>query len=443
MAQSSPRPDEQPVQGRPPALADQSGAPDGEEQSGERKAPAGDGPAPAAEPTTSSRRQRGRRRNPFVILIGLALVVVSVVGGYLILTAGQETTDDAQVEADIVPVGARVGGQALRVLIKDNQKVKKGQVLVELDDSDFQARKLQAEAQLETAEAQATAADAQVKVAEASAKGGLTTAKAAVSGSSEAVHSADAQVAAAEAALKRAQAQAHRTALDLARVKALAQDNAVPQQQLDNAQASDDSAQAAVSLAQAQLTAAKQGKAVALSQVAQAKGRLDQSMPIDSRIAVAEANAKLAHARVKSAKASLALAKLQLSYTHITAPADGLVSKLSVHEGQLVQMGQPVAEFVPARTYVVANFKETQLARVQVGQKAEISLDAYPGHKFAAHVESLSGATGARFALLPPDNASGNFVKVVQRVPVRLAWDSPPDEAMRAGLSADVTVYTK
>lgn len=439
MAQSSPRPDEQPVQGVPPA------SPAVEEPT---SAPGADGQSPAEPPAAADERkpkaQKGRRRrSPFMVLAGLALVVLAVIGGYLVLTAGQESTDDAQVEADIVPVGARVGGQVLHVHIKDNQKVKKGQLLVELDDSDFKAKAQQAEAQLETAEAQAVAADAQAKVAEASAKGGLTTAKAAVSGSSEQVQSAQAQVAAAEAALKRAKAEAHRTSLDLARVKELAKSNAVPQQQLDNAQAADDSAQAAVALAQAQLTAAKQGKRVALSQVAQAQGRLDQSKPIDSQIAVAQANAKLAHASVKSAKAALRLAKLQLSYTHISAPADGLVSKLSVHEGQLVQRGQPVAEFVPSKTYIVANFKETQLARIHAGQMAKISLDAYPGHDFKAKVESLSGATGARFALLPPDNASGNFVKVVQRVPVRLSWTMPPDVPMRAGLSADVTVYTK
>jgi membrane fusion protein (multidrug efflux system) len=442
MAQSSPRPDERPVHGAPPAsapLEEPTSSPGGDAETAAEPGSAVD----AGTPEKRSASRRRKRRSPFVVLAGLALVVLAVIGGYLVLTAGQESTDDAQVEADIVPIGARVGGQVLRVHIKDNQKVKKGQLLVELDDADFRAKVQQAEAQVETAEAQAVAADNQAKVAEASAKGGLTTAKAMVSGSSEQVQSAQAQVEAGEAALKRAKAQAHRTALDLARVRELLKSNAVPQQQLDNAQAADDSAQAAVALAQAQLTAAKQGKQVALSQVAQAQGRLDQSKPIDSQIAVAEANAKLAHARVKSTKAALGLVKLQLSYTHITAPADGLVSKLSVHQGQLVQPGQPVAEFVPNETYIVADFKETQLARIRAGQKAEIKLDAYPGKKFSARVESLSGATGARFALLPPDNASGNFVKVVQRVPVRLSWDRAPDEPMRAGLSADVTVFTK
>ncbi len=218
MAQSSPRPDERPVHGAPPAsapLEEPTSSPGGDAETAAEPGSAVD----AGTPEKRSASRRRKRRSPFVVLAGLALVVLAVIGGYLVLTAGQESTDDAQVEADIVPIGARVGGQVLRVHIKDNQKVKKGQLLVELDDADFRAKVQQAEAQVETAEAQAVAADNQAKVAEASAKGGLTTAKAMVSGSSEQVQSAQAQVEAGEAALKRAKAQAHRTALDLARVR--------------------------------------------------------------------------------------------------------------------------------------------------------------------------------------------------------------------------------
>ena len=192
-----------------------------------------------------------------------------------------------------------------------------------------------------------------------------------------------------------------------------------------------------------ELEAAKQNERMAKSQVSEARGRLDQSTPIDSRIAVAKAQATLAHARVKSATAALELAKLQLSYTRIEAPADGIVSRLSVHVGQLVQPGQPIAEFVPTATYVVANFKETQIARIKAGDRAVVELDAFPGREFEGTVESLSAATGARFSLIPPDNASGNFVKVVQRVPVRVHWKGDPGDIMRAGLSAEVTVHVK
>ncbi len=156
------------------------------------------------------------------------------------------------------------------------------------------------------------------------------------------------------------------------------------------------------------------------------------------------AGVDLARARVRSAEAAADLAKLQLSYTVLRAPADGTVSRLQARAGQIVQPGQVCAQLVPDRTYVVANFKETQTGRIRPGQRVEIDVDAYSGRKLEGKVESLSGGTGARFALLPPDNASGNFVKVVERVPVRIAWASPPANlALRAGLSANVTVHTR
>jgi membrane fusion protein (multidrug efflux system) len=167
------------------------------------------------------------------------------------------------------------------------------------------------------------------------------------------------------------------------------------------------------------------------------------SAPIDAQIAVARSQAALAHARVKSAEAQLTLAKLQLSYTKLVSPEDGFVSKLSAHEGQLLSPGQPVAELVPRAAYVVANFKETQIGEMRSGQKAEVSVDAF-GRTLEGQVDSLSGGTGARFSLLPPDNATGNFVKVVQRVPVRIKLlNIPSGTEMRAGLSVDVTVHVK
>jgi membrane fusion protein (multidrug efflux system) len=177
--------------------------------------------------------------------------------------------------------------------------------------------------------------------------------------------------------------------------------------------------------------------------VSEARGSLARSAPVKPQIAAAEAQARLAAARVQSAQASLQLAELQLQYTQVVAPADGTISRLTARVGQLLQSGQPVAELVPDASYVIANFKETQIGQMRVGQRAEVEIDAYPGKKFPAQVQSLSGGTGARFALLPPDNATGNFVKVVQRVPVRLEWSRPPGVAMRAGLSADVTVFVR
>jgi membrane fusion protein (multidrug efflux system) len=394
-------------------------------------------PLPAAPPEAP---KPGSRR-PFAILAGVVTLMGGSIGGYAVMTANEEATDDAQVEADVVAVGARVGGQVLKVPVKENTFVKKGELLLEIDAADYQARVKQSEAEVTTSKAQAAQADAQVAVVEASARGGLSTAKAVFSGSNVAVAGADAQIAAAKATVARAEADVRRTDLDLQRQKELRAANAVPQERLDNAQAASDSAKAQLLAAQAQMVAAVESRHQAESRVAEAKGRLDQSSPIDAQIAAAHASADLAHARVQSAEAALELAQNQLAYTKVTAPADGFVSKLAVHEGQLLQPGQSIAELVPQETYVIANFKETQVGRIKPGQEVEISIDAFTHHKLKGKVESLSGGTGARFSLLPPDNASGNFVKVVQRVPVRIAWtDVPKDLVLRAGLSADVTV---
>ncbi|ATB41569.1 membrane fusion component of tripartite multidrug resistance system [Cystobacter fuscus] len=386
-------------------------------------------------------RKKGRRG--FLVFGVIVAVLLLGIGGYLVATRGQETTDAAQVEADVVPLATRVGGPVLHVLVADNALVHKGDVLVEIDPRDYTTRVKQAEAELESAQAQAQAADAQSTVAEAGAKGGFSSARALVSTSSAGVSSAEAQVSVARAALARAEADAHRAELDLERTKQLMEAKAVSQKTYDDAVATHEAAQAALLGAKAQLAAAEEGRHVAQSRVAEAQGQLDQSAPIDAKIAAARANAQLAHARVKAAEAQLEQARLQLEYTHITAPADGQVSKLSVHEGQLLSTGQTLGEFVPPATYVVANFKETQVGHMHPGQRVTVKVDAFEGESIEGRVESLSSGTGARFSLLPPDNASGNFVKVVQRVPVRIAWVNPPRElALRAGLSAEVTVHT-
>ena len=386
---------------------------------------------------------RQRSAKPFLILGAVVALGALVTAGYFVATAGQESTDDAQVEADIVPISARVSGQVLKRLVEDNQSVKKGNPIVFIDDADFTARARQAEGELATARAQADAADAQVQVIEATARGGLFSAKAQFSGSSMGVANAAAQLAVAHAGLERAQAEARKSDLDLARTKQLVEQNALPKEQLDNAQVAYESAHAALAQAQAQVVAAEEMKRLATSRVGEAKGKLEQSTPIEAQIATAHANADLAHARVKVSEAALDLARLQLSYTKVVAVEDGMVSKVSVQPGQTIQTGQPIAELVPARTYVIANFKETQVGRMRKGQRAIVRIDAFPGKEIEARVESLSGGTGARFSLLPADNASGNFVKVVQRVPVRIGWIMPPELPLQAGLSTDVTVYVR
>jgi membrane fusion protein, multidrug efflux system len=388
-----------------------------------------------------TKSRRGPR--PVLILGILAAVMVAAFLVYGQLTAGQEDTDDAQVEADVVPLGARVPGQILRVTVAENQTVRKGDLVLEIDPADYEARVAQAQAELGTAVAQAASAEAQERIVIASARGALASAKASLSASSDVVANAEAQVEAARAAVVRAEADARKADLDLARARQLLAANAVPQQALDNAETAADSAHAAQRQAEAQLAASQEGRRMSVSRVAEAEGRVEQSSPVAAQIDAAHAAAVLARAKVKSAEAALRLSELQLSYTRVVAPEDGVVSKLGAHEGQIVQAGQPAVELVPAHTYLLANFKETQVGRMRPGQRAKVTLDAYPGRTFEGRVESRSGGTGARFALIPPDNASGNFVKVVQRVPIRIAWDNLPDVPLTAGLSADVKVYTR
>ena len=398
---------------------------------------------PVVVPAPAPVRSRGRR--PFLILGVVALAVLVGATIYTLVTGGRESTDDAQVTADMVPIAARVAGPVLHVHVIENQAVKRGDLLVEIDAADYQTRVAQAQAEVETAKAQAAAADAQVRIVEATSKGGFATARAALSGSAAGVLGADAQLSAARAASARADAELRKAELDLNRAKTLAKANAIPARDLDAAEITHETARAARAEAAAQVALAEESRRTAQSRVGEAQGRLSQSAPIEPQIAAARANADLAAARVRAAEAALAMAKLQLGYTKVVAPADGYASKLTAHEGQLVTTGQPVLELVPFETYLLANFKETQIGKMHPGQPATIEVDALPGQKLEGKVESLSGGTGSSFSLLPADNATGNFVKVVQRVPVRIAWVRHPGDGLilRAGLSADVTVDTR
>jgi membrane fusion protein (multidrug efflux system) len=393
----------------------------------------------AVEP---SRKMNGKR--PFVILGAVIAALVVVIGIYAVVTRNMENTDDAQVEADVAPISALVGGTALRIPVADNQRVKKGDVLVEIDPADYLAKVKQYEGAVEAAEAQAQAAESQEEIVEASSRGGYNAAKAMLSGSNMSVAAANAQVAAAGAAVAKARAELRRAEDDFKREVALLKEGSAAQADYDRAQANYDAARATEAQSEAQLTAAEQLKHGAESRVAEAQGRVEQSEPVNAQVAAARAAADLARARLKEQQGLLEGARLQLGRTRVVAPFDGTLSKLAVREGQLVQANMMVVELAPVTTYVIANFKETQTGRMKPGQRANITVDAFPGRHFKGRVESLSPATGARFSLMPPDNASGNFVKVVQRVPVKIVWENlPAGVAPEAGLSADVTVYVK
>jgi membrane fusion protein (multidrug efflux system) len=364
-----------------------------------------------------AKRRNGKR--PFVILITLVVLLLLIFGVYAFLTRNQVSTDDAQVEADVTMPSMRVAGVVVAIPVHDNQHVKAGDVLIEIDPADYRVRVEQAEAQVE-------AAEAQERIAEASSRGGFNAARASLSGSTVSVANAAAQVAAARAALQRAQAEETRSADDFRRYGNLLASGSISQSDYDHIKTAYESASATLDQARAQLTAAEEQKRTAESRVTEARGHVEQSAPVDATIAAA----------------ALENARLQLSYTKLTAPFDGALSRLAVRVGQAVQPMQAVAELVPLSTYVVANFKETQIGRMKPGQRVAISIDTLPGRHFEGEVQSLSPGTGARFSLFPPDNASGNFVKVVQRIPVKIIWRNLPAGLMpQAGLSANVTVY--
>jgi len=394
-------------------------------------------PAPPVAPPA----KRSRAKVVLPALIGVA----AVVGGAIYLHGrGKETTDDAFVESHVANVAPRVQGQVLRVLVRDNQAVNAGDVLVELDARDATARQHAAKADLESAEAALAASNAQFALAQHSVDAGLRQAKGGVTQAFALSGSSKAQIDQARADLVAAQSRAALTAMELTRSVRLNQDGAVAQAELDRRKAEDDQAQASVDQAKARLSVASVGLVNAGGGIESAQGRLAAAQTGPDQVQVAAAQVDVAKARVDQAKAALEQADLNLSYTKVLAPTRGVVSRRSVEPGQLVDPARPLLALTELDdSWVVANFKEDQIGSLRVGQPAIVTLDAFSGRKLHAHVDSFSGGTGSRFALLPPDNASGNFTKVVQRVPILIRIDDKPqDIVLRPGLSAFVTVRT-
>jgi membrane fusion protein (multidrug efflux system) len=324
--------------------------------------------------------------------------------------------------------------------VNDNQEVHAGDVLFEIDPADLDVEVARSEAELEAARAQEAVSRAQVGIVKSSSSGGLSSARAALTGAGASVRGAADAVRAAEAGVARANADLANTQAELDRTQQLFAKQAITRRELEHAQQGRDVAKASLDSATAQLDAAREQRRMAQSRVDEAAGRVTQSTPVDQQIAAAESAGTLAAARVKSAEVAVSRAKLNRSYASVTAPADGVISKLGAQAGQAVMAGQTLLMLVPKETYIVANFKESQIGSMKIGDPVDIELDAY-GETFHGIVDTLSPATGSRFSLIPPDNATGNFVKVVQRVPVKIRWTTPPSVAMRPGLSAEVTVH--
>jgi len=396
--------------------------------------------APVSPPVAGPAK-RSRAKIVLPTLIGVAALVGAAV--YL-HGKGKESTDDAFVESHVANVAPRVQGQVLHVLVHDNQAVNAGDVLVELDDRDASAQNHAAKADLESAEATLAAVNAQLVLAQHSVDAGLRQAKGGVTQAFALSGSSKAQIDQARADLVAAESRAALTGMELARTVKLHSEGAIARAELDRRQAEDDQARAAVDQAKARLSVASVGLVNAGGGIESAQGRLAAAQTGPDQVLVAKAQVDVAKARVEQAKAALEQAELNLSYMKVRAPTRGVVSRRSVEPGQLVDPARPLLALTELDdSWVVANFKEDQIGSLRVGQAAEVSLDAFSGRKLNAHVDSFSGGTGSRFALLPPDNASGNFTKVVQRVPVLIRIDDKPqDIVLRPGLSAFVTVRT-
>jgi membrane fusion protein, multidrug efflux system len=395
----------------------------------------------ASKDTAAATARQRRARKAYLILGTASAIVAGLWLGHRWWTQGKQATDDAQIEADVVPVAARVGGVVKLAHVRDNQLVKAGDVLFELDPADLDVEVARAEAELEAAHAQQAAADAQVAVVQSSSAGGLSSARAALTGAGASVRSATDAMHAAEAAVARARTDLASAESDLVRAKGLHDKQAATGRDVERAQQARDVAQAGLDAASAQLEMSHAQHGIAQARVAEAEGHVTQSTPVGQVVAAAAASAKLAAARVKAAEVALDKAKLQRGYVAITAPVAGMISKLGAHVGQQLMAGQTVLMLVPLETYVVANFKENQVGPMKPGDPVDVEIDAYPGETFHGVVDTVSPATGARFSMIPPDNATGNFVKVVQRVPVKITWTTPPRAVMRPGLSAEVVVH--
>ncbi len=373
------------------------------------------------------------RQHPMAKWTVALLVLALIAGGVFVWLyySVRESTDDAQVDGHIDPVSARVSGTVVRVLTDENQLVKAGDLLVELDPKDYEVALQRARADLADAMANAAAAHVGVPLTSTTSSGQLAAATAGLEAAKKEVDAANARV-------QEAQANYTKAATDLKRYSELIKKDEISQQQYDAAVTTESSARATLEAARAAVASA-QGRA------AQAQAQAESAQTVPQQVKVMREKAGAASAEVDRARAAVAMAELNLQYTKIVASVSGIVSKRNVEPGQVVQAGQPLFSIVNLDDiWVTANFKETQLKYMRPGQKVKIDVDAY-GREYDGAVESMGGATGARFSLLPPENATGNYVKVVQRIPVRIRINKgqDPEHMLRPGMSVVPTVFVK
>jgi membrane fusion protein, multidrug efflux system len=403
-------------------------------------------------------QENTKRKSWFGRMVGIVVVLVLLASGYALWLhlSRFESTDDAEVDGDVYAISSRISGHAIDVKVEDEQEVQAGDILVVLDPKDHEVAVAKARADLADAVATYESNRTGVPITSVNTKSALATANstrldasAGVSGSEKQLEAARARLATAQANTRVAQANFTRAEQDVERYKQLVSKDEISKQQYDQAVAAMDAARATLDAEKETVNEATQNISVAEDNVKQAQTRVEQAdaqiqaaLTGPDQVRVTQAKAQSAGAKVEEQKAMLDQAELNLQYTTIVAPIDGVVGKKSLAVGQNISPGQLLMQVVPLEgLWVTANFKETQLKKMHVGQPVKISVDAYD-REYMGRVERIAGASGARFSLLPPENATGNYVKVVQRIPVRIALDPGQNSGhmLRQGMSVTPTV---
>jgi membrane fusion protein, multidrug efflux system len=400
----------------------------------------------SAVPPPPPRQESFFRSRPYARTVLIIALIVLLVGGFFAYQyfSSYESTDDAEVDGHLMPVSARIPGYVIKVNVDDNQYVQQGYVLAEMDPRDYQVALEKAQADLADAQATAQSLNINVPITSISTTSQVSASEADVENAQAGISAAQQQMDAAKAQLVQAEANNVKAQADLVRYKQLVDKQEISQQLYDTAVAQAGVNSAAVNAARSSAAAAEQQVHQANARLLQAQANLRSSQTGPQQVAQTRARALSALAAVQQKQAALDQAKLNLQYTQIKAPTEGVVSK-NAEVGMNVQPGQQLFNVVPlGNVWVTANFKETQLKYMRPGQRAEVKVDSN-GRSYKAHVDSVSGSSGARLSLLPPENATGNYVKVVQRIPVKLVFDQGEnsDHLLRLGMSVEPKVYVK
>jgi membrane fusion protein (multidrug efflux system) len=459
---------------------------EGEARSVEEEVAGADGTGDAPEVVIKKRPLY--KRPVFLVVAAIVLILGAIFGlRYWAYARAHESTDDAFIDGHIIPISPKVSGYVAKVYVQTNQLVKKGDLLAEIDARDYEARLAQAQAALQAGMARLKEAHSGVELTRATARANMQQASATVqqarsgvassraaaaaersriSQAGAGVTTAQANVSQARSQVTAAEAEATRASADVERYQALYTKDEISRQRLDQAIATArtavaqlEAARGRVAAAEAQVSEARAAEVTAAenarraqtqiggaqAQVSEAMGRVAQANTAPQQVAVSQAQAETAGASIEQLRAAVEQAELELSYTKIYAPEDGRVTNKSLEEGAIVQVGQPLMAIVPGEVWVTANFKESQIGQLRQGEPVEIYVDAYPDKVFKGHVDSIQAGTGARFSLLPPENAAGNYVKVVQRVPVKIVFDEQPDpqHMLAPGMSVEPEVMVK